>query len=84
MKRIIFECLLLVDTDNAFNKLNRQVSLEIIKGLCPSMYTYLHNSYNTPTMLYLENGEPHTVTGHKWTMQLWLCMPCPHDHWYKH
>jgi len=23
---------------------------------CPSMYTYLHNSYNTPAMLYLENG----------------------------
>jgi len=21
------------------------------------MYTYLHNSYNTPTMLYLENGD---------------------------
>jgi len=20
------------------------------------MYTYLHNSYNTPAMLYLENG----------------------------
>jgi len=21
------------------------------------MYTYLHNSYNTPAMLYLENGD---------------------------
>jgi len=21
------------------------------------MYTYLHNSYNTPGMLYLENGD---------------------------
>jgi len=51
------ECLLLVDADNAFNKLNRKVSLENIKGLCPPMYTYLHNSYNTPTMLNLENGD---------------------------
>ena len=50
------ECLLVVDTDNAFKKLNRKVSLENIKTLCPSMYTYLHNSYNTPAMLYLENG----------------------------
>ena len=51
------ECLLLVDADNAFNKLNRKVSLENIKRLCPPMYTYLHNSYNTPAMLYLENGD---------------------------
>jgi len=26
------------------------------------MYTYLHNSYNTPTMLYLENGGHSGVT----------------------
>ena len=51
------ECLLLVDADNAFNKPNRKVNLENIKRLCVPMYTYLHNSYNTPTMLYLENGD---------------------------
>jgi len=51
------ECLLLVDAYNAFNKLNRKVSLENIKRMCPPIYTYLHNSYNTPTMLYLENGD---------------------------
>jgi len=51
------ECLLLVDADNAFNKLNRKVSLENIKRLCPPICTYLHNSYNTPAMLYLENGD---------------------------
>jgi len=50
------ECLLLADADNAFNKLNRKVSLENTKRLCPPMYIYLHNSYNTPTMLYPENG----------------------------
>ena len=46
--------LLIVDADNAFNKLNRKVSLENIR-LCPPMYTYIHNSYNTPAKLYLEN-----------------------------
>jgi len=50
------ECLLLVVADNAFNKLNRKVSLENSKRLCPPIYTYLHNSYNTPAMLYVENG----------------------------
>jgi len=38
------ECLLLVDADNAFNKLNRKVSLENIKRLCVPIYTNLHNS----------------------------------------
>jgi len=51
------EYLLLVDADNAFIKLNRKASLENIKRLSPHVhnhYMYLHNSYNTPTMLYLE------------------------------
>jgi len=46
-----------VDARNAFNKLNRKVSLENIKRLCPPMHTYVHNRYNTPTMLYLDNGD---------------------------
>ena len=50
------ECLLLVNADNAF-KLNKNVSLENIKRLCPPIYTYLRNSYNTPAMLYLEKGD---------------------------
>jgi len=32
------ECLLLVDADNAFNKLNRKVSLENIKRLSPNVH----------------------------------------------
>jgi len=80
------ECLLLVDADNAFNKLNRKDSLENIKRLCPPMYTYLHNSYNTPVVLYLENGD-HILSQEgvtQGTMQLWQCQLYPHDHWYKH
>jgi len=33
------ECLMLVDADSAFNKLNIKVSLENIKRLCPPLYT---------------------------------------------
>ena len=43
-------------TQCIYNKLNRKVSLENITRLCPPMYTYLHNSYNTLIILYLENG----------------------------
>jgi len=82
------EYLLLVDADNAFNKLNRKVSLENIKRLCPPMYTYLHNSYTTPTMLYLENGDhilsQEGVTQGDNTAMAMQCTPYPHDHWYKH
>ena len=44
------ECLLLVDAEKAFNKLNRKFSLQNIKWLCPLIYTY------TIATLYLENG----------------------------
>ena len=78
------EYLLLVDADNAFNKLNRKVSLENIKRLCPPMYTYLHNSYTTPTMLYLENGDhilsQEGVTQGDNTAMAMQCTPYPHDH----
>ena len=77
------ECLLLVDADNAFNKLNRKVSLQNIKRLGPAMYTYLHNSYNTPAMLHLENGDH--ILPQEGVMQgdnaaMVICMPYPHDH----
>jgi len=50
-----FQCSMLVDANNVFNKLNRKISLENIRRLCPPIYTYLHNTYNTPNMLCLEN-----------------------------
>jgi len=34
----------------------QKASLENIKRPCHPMYTYLHKSYNTSTMLYPENG----------------------------
>ena len=39
------EAVLLVDADNAFNRLNRKVALHNIQQICPPMYTYLLNHY---------------------------------------
>ena len=50
------EAVLLVDADNAFNRLNREVALKNIEQLCPPLYQYLFNSYNTPSKLYLKDG----------------------------
>ena len=52
------ECkvVMLVDADNAFNRLNRNVALTNIKQICPPVYQYLENSYNTSSKLYLKDG----------------------------
>ena len=50
------EVVMLVDADNAFNRLNRKLALENIQKLCPPIHLYLENSYNTPTRLYLNDG----------------------------
>ena len=43
------EAVLLVDTTNAFNSLNRQVALHNIRRLCPPLATILINTYRAPT-----------------------------------
>ena len=50
------EAALLVDADNAFNRLNREMALKTINQKCPLLFKYLHNSYNTPSKLYLNDG----------------------------
>ena len=47
------EAILLIDAQNAFNSLNRNLALENIKKLCPSIYTALMNSYKKPSHLYI-------------------------------
>ena len=39
------EAVLLVDANNAFNRLNRKVALHNIKEICPPIYTFLNNHY---------------------------------------
>ena len=50
------EGVLLVDAENAFNRLNRQTSLQTIRTLCPSLFRYLMNTYQSESNLYLEDG----------------------------
>ena len=50
------EAVLLVDAENAFNCLNREVALANIKTICPSYHKYLSNTYKTPSNLYVNNS----------------------------
>ena len=49
------EGILLVDAENAFNNLNRKTALENIKQLCPPFYRYLHNTYQKPAHLIIND-----------------------------
>ena len=51
------EAILLVDAENAFNKLNRKAALENIKELCPPFYRYLHNTYQKPAELIIKDQQ---------------------------
>ena len=50
------EAVLLVDAENAFNRINREVSLHNIRRICPSIHTYLNNCYKEPSRLHLGDG----------------------------
>ena len=50
------EAFLMVDADNAFNRLNRKAALHNIKDLCPPFYTYLNNHYQKPAQLIVSNS----------------------------
>ena len=56
------ECLLLVDADNVFNKLNRKVSIENIKTVSPNVHIPTQQLQHTRRALS-GKWEPHTVTG---------------------
>ena len=51
------EAVLLVDAENAFNKLNRKAALNNIKELCPPFYQYLQNTYQVPAQLIIPGDE---------------------------
>ena len=48
--------LLLVDADNAFNRLNRKVALLNMRHICPSLSIILINCYRSPASLYVSGG----------------------------
>ena len=51
------EGILLVDASNAFNALNRTTALENIKQICPPIYQFLQNCYQSPTKLHIPQSE---------------------------
>ena len=60
--RNIFEAdetnaVLLIDASNAFNVLNRAAALHNIQVLCPTLATYVINTYRQPSRLFIAGGE---------------------------
>ena len=51
------DAILLVDSSNSFNSINRKVMLHNIKHLCPAMATYDYNSYCTSARLFVQGGK---------------------------
>ena len=50
------EAVLLVDAQNAFNSLNRQLALRNVPSLCPLLAAILINTYRDPANLYIDNS----------------------------
>lgn len=50
------EAILLVDADNAFNRLNRAVALRNIRVVCPAVAIFAMNSYRAPSRLFVTGG----------------------------
>lgn len=51
------EAVLLVDADNAFNRLNRDLALHDIRQICPSFHKYLYNTYQKAATLVVSDSE---------------------------
>ena len=50
------DAVILVDADNAFNRLNRSVALWNMQFICPALSLYASNCYNTPSRLFVTGG----------------------------
>ncbi len=73
-QRVDTEAVLLVDTSNAFNSLNRQAALHNIQRLCPPLATILINTYRAPTELFVDGDVLYSQEG---TTQCTLLPPSP-------
>ena len=51
------ETILLVDADNAFNQINRNIMLHNIRIICPIIATYVINLYSVEARLFISGGE---------------------------
>ena len=50
------DAVILVDAENAYNKLNRLVALHNIQYICPQFATVLINTYRLPARLFVSSG----------------------------
>ena len=51
------DAVLLIDATNAFNTLNRAVALHNISILCPTIATFVINTYRRPIRLFVRGGQ---------------------------
>lgn len=51
--------ILLIDTDNAFNRVNRAAALWNVQFTCPAMKHILINFYRSPTKIFINGKEGH-------------------------
>ena len=73
---------LLVDAENAFNRLNRAVTLHNIQYTCPLLATTAINFYRSPTRLFVTGGmelssEEGTVQGCPLSMAVYALSVVP-------
>ena len=48
---------IIVDADNAFNRLNCKTALENIKSVCPPFARFVNNTYKNATKLHISNSD---------------------------
>ena len=72
------EAVLLVDAENAFSSINRNVMLHNISVVCPTISTYVSNCYKSATRLFVISGkeihqkkEPLKATRRLWEQTHW-------------
>ena len=61
--------ILLIDADNAFNRVNRSVALLNIQKICPAMKHILINFYRTPTRIIMKGDGFHQLWSREGTTQ---------------
>ena len=76
------DAMLLVDADNAFNRLNRAVALHNIRYICPPLVTILTNIYRVPSRLFVIGGmilssEEGTTQGFPLSMAMYALSAVP-------
>ena len=61
------EAVLVLDAENAFNSINRQVFLHNIKHICPPIASFVRNYYNVSARLFVLGGKE--LLSHKGTTE---------------